>query len=198
VILGYHVTFGAYGFWLPNDPRGSGSHYVGAKHLLPFGPATGLADRSRSVARKEHDWRLRREAKKHLKYPAVQFTGIQARAVGQGFGELVARNGLVVWACSILPDHVHLVLGRHARPVEKVVERLKGAATHRLLEEGLHPFGHARRPNGRPPQCWGVGSWNVFLDTPAMVREKVTYVEDNPLKEGKPRQSWSFVVPYEG
>ena len=81
MVLGYHVTISAYGFWLPNDPRGSGSNYVGAKHLLPFGRATGLDDRSRFVARKPHDWRLRLEAKRHLKYPAVLFNGVQARAV---------------------------------------------------------------------------------------------------------------------
>jgi hypothetical protein len=28
MILGYHVIFGAYGFWLPNDPRGSWSDFV--------------------------------------------------------------------------------------------------------------------------------------------------------------------------
>lgn len=55
MVLGYHVCFGAYGFWLPNDPRGSGSSHVWADHLKPFGPATGLDDRSRSVARKDHD-----------------------------------------------------------------------------------------------------------------------------------------------
>jgi hypothetical protein len=28
------------------------------------------------------------------------------------------------------------------------------------------------------------------------VARAVRYVEDNPLKEGKRRQRWSFVVPY--
>lgn len=28
-MLGAHVIFGAYGFWLPNDPRGSWSEFVG-------------------------------------------------------------------------------------------------------------------------------------------------------------------------
>jgi REP element-mobilizing transposase RayT len=196
MILGYHVTFSAYGFWLPNDPRGSGSNYVGAKHLLPFGRATGLDDRRRSVAGKDHDWRFRLEAKKHLKYPAVQFTGVQARAIGWGFRDLIAQDGLIVWACSILPAHVHMVLGRHTRPVKKIVERLKGAATRRLLDEGLHPFGHIRLPNGRPPHCWGRGSWDVFLDTPERVRDEIQYVENNPLKEGRPPQRWSFVIRY--
>jgi REP element-mobilizing transposase RayT len=198
MVLGYHVCFGAYGFWLPNDPRGSGSTFVGAKHLRPFGPATGLGERSRSVARREHDRRLRLEAKRHLKYPAVRFTGLQAKAAGDGFGDYVRRNGVVVWACSILPEHVHLVIARHRYDIESVIEQLKGAATRRLLKENLHPFGHLRKANGRPPSCWQRDAWFPFLWTPEDVRERIRYVENNPLKEGKPPQRWPFVVPYEG
>jgi REP element-mobilizing transposase RayT len=198
MVLGYHVTISAYGFWLPNDPRGSGSDYVGAKHLLPFGHATKLQDRSRSVARAPHDCSLRLKAKRHLKYPPVLFTGIQARAIGRGFHDLVRRDGLTVWACAILPDHTHLVLGRHTMTIEKIVERLKGAATHQLLAEGIHPFGHLRLPNGRPPCCWGRGSRHDFLSRAAVVTQKIEYVEGNPFKEGKPRQHWPFVVPFGG
>src|SRR5262249_31023160 len=132
-----------------------------------------------------------------LKYPAVRFTGIQARAIGWGFHDLVRRDGLTVWACSILPDHVHVVLGRHPETVEKTAERLKGAATQRLLEEGLHPFGQSRLPSGRPPTCWQRGQWVDFLNTPEDVRWFIKYVEDNPIEIGLPRQRWPFVVPYE-
>src|SRR5262245_24194791 len=109
MVLGYHLVFGAYGFWLPNDPRGSGSWRVWAEHLRRFGPATGLEQRSQSVASKGHDRRLRFAAKQALKYPAVRFTGVQAKAIGDGFGfgEYARKKGIIVWACSILPVHVH-------------------------------------------------------------------------------------------
>lgn len=64
--LGVHLCWGTYGFWLPNDPRGSGSGYVWSDELYELGPATGLADRSRSVARRPHDRRALLEAKKAL------------------------------------------------------------------------------------------------------------------------------------
>ena len=144
-----------------------------------------------------HNWHVRLEAKKALKYPPVVFTGLQARAVARGFEELVRRDGLIVWACSILPAHVHMVLARHDRTVEKTVERLKGAATHQLLGEGIHPFGHIRLANGRPPKCWGHGLWPGFLDSPEDVRWAIAYVEGNPMKEGKRPQNWPFVVPYQ-
>src|SRR3954470_8493292 len=99
MVLGYHLVFGAYGFWLPNDPRGSGSWQVWAEHLRRYGPATGLEDRAQSVAHSDHDWRLRLAAKTALKYPAVHITEEQANAIADGFGEYVGKKGIVVWAC---------------------------------------------------------------------------------------------------
>src|SRR5438270_9322580 len=86
MIHGYHVIFGAYGFWLPNDPRGSWSEFVGSWELFRFGPAT-KTDTRRSVAARPHDRAQRLAAKQALKYPPVQFTGLQARAIGRGFAE---------------------------------------------------------------------------------------------------------------
>ena len=37
--------------------------------------------------------------------------------------------------------------------------------------------------------------WKVFLDAPAEIDDAVKYVEENPVKEGKPQQHWSFVLP---
>jgi hypothetical protein len=88
-----------------------------------------------------------------------------------------------------MPDHVHLVIGRHDRPLGRLVGHLKARATQRLATEGLWPDA------GRP--VWGGPGWKVFLYEPGRVREAVAYVERNPEKEGKPRQHWSFVVAFE-
>ncbi len=74
--------------------------------------------------------------------------------------------------------------------------QLKGAATRRLIAEGLHPFAHLAPPGARPPKCWARGEWAVFLDDSADIVRCIRYVEINPLKEGKPRQTWPFVTPY--
>jgi hypothetical protein len=41
----HHLIITAYGFWLPNDPRGSWSDFVGAWELLRFGEATKVDDK---------------------------------------------------------------------------------------------------------------------------------------------------------
>src|SRR5690348_12135818 len=96
VIVGYHIIFGTYGFWLPNDPRGSWSDFVGSWELFRYGPATTTRER-RSLAYEDHDQEQRKAAKKSLKYPAVELTGIQARAVGRGFAEYIRRHNLRVY-----------------------------------------------------------------------------------------------------
>jgi len=189
MVIAYHVTFGAYGFWLPNDPRGSWSTFVGAWRLFRFGEATKVQVR-RSLAHTVHDRSRRVAAKRALKHPPVKFSGLEARAVGRGFARACCEGGYGIHACAILPDHVHLVVARAQRPVEQIVGHLKAGATRQLKEEGL--WNRNRRP------VWGGPGWRVYLNTPEEVRRAVEYVDQNPVREGLPLQRWSFVKSYEG
>jgi len=187
--IAWHLTFGMYGFWLPNDPRGSWSDYVFAKHLYVFGGATKVNTRH-SRAHDAHDYQKRLEAKKHLKFPPVQLTGDQALVVSKGFKQVVADTGLPVYACAIMPDHVHLVVGLHQRTVESLVNQLKSCATKQLTAAGKHPLEGQRSP-------WSRGYWLVYLDTLKDVRAAIQYVRQNPVRDGLREQNWSFVVPFE-
>ncbi|QDU53933.1 hypothetical protein Pan181_01120 [Aeoliella mucimassa] len=47
MIHGYHVVLATYGFWLPNDPRGSWSNMVWNWELIRFGkPSRGQPARA--------------------------------------------------------------------------------------------------------------------------------------------------------
>ena len=193
MIVGYHIIFGTYGFWLPNDPRGSWSDFVGSWDLFRFGSAT-KTDERHLLTDDPLDHEKRIQAKSALKYPSVQLTGIQARAIGQGFGDYAAKTHLPIWACAILPDHIHLVVGRFRLSAEKLVIQLKGAATERLKEQGIHPFATFADNSGKVPKCFARGEWNVFLDEDDL-EGAVEYVMQNPIKEGKRMQNWNFVKP---
>jgi REP element-mobilizing transposase RayT len=195
MVLASHVIFGVYGFWLPTDPRGSWSDFVGSWELFRFGPATKVETRV-SLAHQPYDRAARRAAQEALKFPAVHLTGVQARAVGRGFAASARKGGVKVLACAILPEHVHLVAARHRCKVEWIVNQLKGAATRQLLEESLHPFARWQRPDGTVPMCWAAKLWKVYLDSEEDIARAVAYVENNPLKEGKPRQKWTFVTRF--
>lgn len=188
-MLASHVIFGAFGFWLPNDPRGSWSDFVGAWELFRYGGRATKTIETRSLAGRQHDHSKRIGAKLLLKRPAVKFSGVQARAVGQGFAEYARRAGLGILACAILPDHVHLVLAAHRLSPKRLAIQLKGAATRELVRQQLHPAGNGPRPS----KCFARGEWKVFLDTEEDVLRAIGYVELNPEKEGLQRQRWSFV-----
>src|SRR5689334_21687200 len=103
MVIGYHVILSMYGFWLPNDPRGSWSEFVGSWELFRFGgPATKVND-GRSHAWDEHDVQARLEMKKHLKFSPVVLTGRQALSIANGFGNCARLSGYVIHACAILP-----------------------------------------------------------------------------------------------
>ncbi len=196
MVHGYHVVMGLYGFWLPNDPRGSWSDFVGAWELLRFGTATRRHDRTANITAEERQ--LREAAKAELKYPPVQLTGQQAIAVGRGFASFCEKQRLAIWACSILPEHVHLVIARFRYDVEKVANLLKGAATRQLREAGLDPMRHCRARHDVQRSPWARGQWSVFLEGEDAIYNAIDYVEQNPIKEGKPAQRWPFVVPFLG
>ncbi len=196
MVLAYHTIFSAYGFWLPNDPRGSWSDYIRSWELLRFGKATKVSTR-KSLAAQPHDYQQRMAAKTALKYPAVKFTGKQALSVAHGFRRAISESGYVLHACSIMPEHVHIVAARHRRQIERIVGHLKGRASQELATDGIHPLANYPLDDGTNPSPWARRCWPIFLNTPAQVRRAIKYVEDNPMREGKPAQNWSFVVPYD-
>ncbi|QNN24219.1 hypothetical protein HED60_18735 [Planctomycetales bacterium ZRK34] len=195
-VIAFHVIITAYGFWLPNDPRGSWSRWVRAWELAKFGPATKVSTH-RSLARKSHDIQQRLAAKRAMVREAVLFSGEQARTIAQAFGRRAAASGYAIHACTVLPAHAHLVLGPMRTKIQKTIELLKAAATTALIEADRHPFQNVFYRNGRRPTPWARGGWNRFCFTAEDVRRSIRYVQDNPLKEGLRRQAWSFVTPYE-
>ena len=148
--LAYHAIFSMYGFWLPNDPRGSGSDYIAMWKLFRCGNAT-KTDSRQSVAHVSHDQQLRFAAKKALHYPPVDITGRQAVSMVAGFRVACDEAGYRIHACSVLPDHVHLVIGAHSRDIRQIVGHLKSKATRNL---NLRPM--ARR--------WAAGVGRTWLE----------------------------------
>jgi hypothetical protein len=196
MVIAYHVIYGMYGFWLPNDPRGSWSDFVGSWELFRYGPATKVDD-YRSYAHDPHDRQKRLEAKQALKYAPVVLTGQQALSVAKGFANAARSSGYKIFACTILPRHGHLVLGRHHYKVEQVVRRLKQFAGKQLELDGLHPFQDLVGRRGALPTPFAANCWHCFIDNNEYARSAIRYAEDNAEKEGKPRQKWSFVLPWE-
>jgi hypothetical protein len=182
-LLGFHIIRCFYGFWLPNDGRGSGSDWVRNKNLLKFGPANPT-DGRRSVAGAPFDPDVRRLARSELLYPHVELNGEQARSVANGFRNEITQFRGAIRALTILPSPAHLVVPTHRYDIRRFCGRRKGAATKQLNADGLHPLAGFRDGNGAAPSPWARLPWVVYLFTDGDMVRSMDYVEVNPLKEG--------------
>jgi REP element-mobilizing transposase RayT len=182
MILAFHSIFSTYGFWLPNEPRGSWSTFVASYELYRYGPATKV-DTRRSIAHKPYDRQLKHEMRATLKFPPVRFTQQQIRIVAHA----IAKTPYRFHALAILPDHAHAVIEHSDRDIRRVVGHIKSEATRALRAAGHFSD---RRP-------WVEHGWNVYLDCDRDVERAARYVNDNPVREGLGAQNWDFIVPFD-
>lgn len=178
MVLAYHAIWTTYGTWLPNDPRGSFSEKIYQEELAALGKIRhGRQDPQPDRRTLRCFWTA---AEPRLSRPAVFLDPPGRQRIATAFAHVVKRLDLSVHACSIMNDHVHLVLLHNGRRVEYVVGQLKSAGT---------------RAMGVKRTLWARGCWKVFLNKPAAVEAAVAYVEANPLQAGLGRQHWPFVIP---
>jgi REP element-mobilizing transposase RayT len=196
MVHAYHLIWGTYGFWLPIDPRGSWSQFVASWELVRFGKSTLNSDRIPVDREQLQAWR--NSTRLSLKYPPVEISGEAAKWIGEGFGSAAAKSGYRIWACSILPQHVHLFMARHKHGAKQASILLKGEATKSLFRSGVDILSRPLDRRKKAPSLWAKGLWKVFLDTDEGIENAIRYVEENPVKEGKPPQKWKFVTPFEG
>lgn len=192
-VLWYHLVLSAYGHWLPNDPRGSWSTYVGSRRLFEFGPATKVSGK-RSYAHDQHDRAYRVAAKQALKYPPVRFNELQRAAIAAGIAEAVTESSYLIHAACIGFDHIHLLVERHERDIEKIATHLKSKATMELSRNGCHPLSNYRDPRNAIPTPWAKHCWSVFIDDAAQFNAAKGYIERHFEKEGISKPQYPFLT----
>lgn len=186
-VIAYHLVWTAYGTWLPNDPRGSGSPAVSAGWLGDLGEVHLGRKRvqpARAVVREFYE-----HATPRLQHDVLSFDAAQRTAIADALADSIRTTAYTCYACAIMPDHLHLVIRKHRHCAEEMIANLQETTRSRLCAAGRVPETHP---------VWTRGGWKTFLSTPHDVMQKVRYVENNPPKEGLPRQSWSFVMKYDG
>jgi REP element-mobilizing transposase RayT len=186
-VIAYHLVWTVYGTWLPNDPRGSGSHFIASELLEELGDihyGRRKVQPAPKMVREFYD-----RAEERLQFPVIRFNSTQIGDVATAIGECIAESAYTCYACAILPDHVHLVIRKHRDRAEQMIETLQRSSRLRLSTGSAIPDGHP---------LWTLGGWRGFLDSPERVRTVIRYVENNPPRAGLPRQNWAFVTRYDG
>jgi REP element-mobilizing transposase RayT len=187
MVVGYHLIWTAYGWWLPNDPRGSSSHEIRVERIAGLGE---LHQGRRAVQPGSLILRQFYErARGVLKHPLLTLSPSDVDAVAEAFGGVVAGENYTCYACAIMPDHVHALIRKHRDKSEAMLARLQDASRKRLVAVG------ARGPDH---PVWGGPGWKVYLNTEADMTRIVKYIRSNPIKAGLPGQRWGFVTEYDG
>ena len=186
MIHAYHVIWGAYGFWLPKRSTRLVVRLCRVMGVSPLWPDDAFDPAPRYRPRAMDDMAGRRRRASGSRRSNLP---VAALAIGSGFSIGVRKSRFTIWACSILPEHVHLVIARHTYKVEQICNLLKGEATKQLKAESLHPQQRFQCGNGKLPSLWAEGQWKVYLDSEEAIEEAIHYVEENPTKEGKPLQN---------
>lgn len=175
-----------YGWWLPNDPRGSTSSVIRNDLIADLGQ---LHHGRKAVQPAGRDIReFYTQARARLQHPLLAWSPSQFAAVAAALGMAIGACDNTCYACAIMPDHVHVVIRKHRDLAEVMIERLQTLSRERLVGAVLRDASH---------RTWTRGGWKVFLDHPDEVRRTIRYVESNPPKQRMPAQHWSFVIPYD-
>jgi REP element-mobilizing transposase RayT len=187
VVIGYHLVWTAYGWWLPNDPRGSSSREV---RVAPIADLGGLHYGKKPVPPTAEELRdFYKRARRVLAHAILGFDEAQIAIIADSFATTIRERGYVCHACAIMPEHVHLLVRRDQDRAERMIAEFQEKSRTDLIaakcRAGNHPV-------------WGGPGWKVFQSTPEQMRHTLRYVEDNPLERGLPAQRWDFVQPYNG
>lgn len=187
MVLGHHLIWTAYGWWLPNDPRGSSSHEIRVEKLKDLGAihyGRKFPQPSAAEIRQFHE-----QARDRLAKEPLLFNDEDIALIGATIGEVVRREQYVCHACAVMPEHVHMMICRHRDYAETMIEKLQQATRQALITAGRRSVVHP---------VWGGPGWKVFLDKPERIVGCIEYIEENPEKAGRPRQVWDFVTKYRG
>jgi REP element-mobilizing transposase RayT len=188
IIIAYHLVWTAYGCWLPNDPRGSGSREVRNAKVAELGEAhfgrKTIQPPGREI-RQFYD-----DAVAVLRHPRLTFDAAAREEIGKAFDEVITAHRYTCYACAVMPDHIHLLLRKHKERAEEMVDVFRRASRDRLIAAELRSGDH-------PTWSEGTGR-TVYLDHPDDVRRTIRYVEDNPVPLNMPVQRWPFVKAYDG
>jgi REP element-mobilizing transposase RayT len=187
LVAGFHLVWTAYGWWLPNDPRGSSSHEIRVEQLAALGEihhGRKAIQPPRHVIRDFYD-----VARGVLKHPLLPFQTEDFPTIADAFGRVIADERYTCYKCAIMPDHVHILIRKHKHSAEVMIENLQGRSREILMTEG-------RRESSHP--VWGGPGWKGFLYTQDDFLRVIEYIRRNPTKIGLPEQHWDFVKEYDG
>jgi len=184
MVIAHHLIWTGYGWWLPNDPRGSMSHTIACDVIAELGDlhyGRKTVQPASPVIREFYQ-----RARDVLKHPLQQFDAGDLARIAEAFVETISVRRYTCYACAIMRDHVHVLIRKHRDRPAEMIHHLQEASRLRLQRQVPRFAGHP---------VWGGPGWDVFQHDPSDVRRTIAYIEGNPAKLRLAPQRWAFVKP---
>lgn len=187
IIIAYHLIWTAYGWWLPNDPRGSTSKKLRNNILAELGSVHHGRKRIQPPSNEIREFYKNAAVK--LKHPLLLFGQSETKIIASAFADTISQYRYTCYACAIMPEHVHILIRKHKHNAEQMIAFLQEHSRLRLSETDLQSVNHP---------VWSGSGWKVFLDHPDSIRRTIRYINNNPIKSNIKPQEWTFVKNYDG
>jgi REP element-mobilizing transposase RayT len=155
--LAYHITWTAYGTWLPGDPRGSVESGV---------PGVQPPDEGRLLT-----------AQSRLTHPPVTFDEAQRALIEQVIKEHCRIRGWVVHALNARSNHVHVVVTADREP-EEVMNQLKAWCSRRLSHAVGAAASAAPKKAVRRKKWFTEHGSTKWINDEAYLENAIRYVRD--------------------
>ncbi len=130
IVIAHHLIFTAYGWWLPNDPRGSNSKTIRDDVIAELGEIHHGRKRVQPVSGVIGEFY--READKRLRHQLLTFSERDISAIATAFEEVTKEQRYTCWACAIMGDHVHLLIRKHKHLAEEMIATFQDLSRLRL------------------------------------------------------------------
>ena len=112
-IIGHHLILTMYGHWLPNDPRGSGSHELLDEKFEPLGPIHHGRQPEHLQPARDELREFQQRAESLLNFSIIWLDDAKRTLVAEVLGGVIGEHGYTCWACAVLSNHAHLVIRVH-------------------------------------------------------------------------------------
>jgi hypothetical protein len=135
IVIAYHLIWTAYGWWLPNDLRGSGSKIIAQDIFKHLGELH--VDRKQVQPASSEVRDFYKHAAGLLKYPLLKFGNEQVVSLAQAFRQVIQECRYTCYACAMMPDHIHILIRKHKHLAEEMLDRFHRAGRLPLRAAGI-------------------------------------------------------------
>src|SRR4051794_35533665 len=101
MVIAYHLVWTLYGWWLPNDPRGSMSRSIASDVISELG---ALHYGRKRVQPSSREIRAFYEvAATKLKHPLLTLAPTEFPVIARAFASVISAQGYTCYACAVMP-----------------------------------------------------------------------------------------------